>query len=484
MKNYTSFPAMGILLILFSFQSLLGNAEKRPDLNTLSASASCQIDPGMITATVTDASCPGSNDGSIMIEVNGPGTFNMCISQGCEMDDTTPNILKTQTAIYFNLAPGNYLVTVTDADGCIWYECFEVGEPEQIGYILDYEPIYCFGHSTEISVAGTGGTPPYILVDQNGSELAWFYNDVVIIGVTAGTHIWYLHDSNDCTKAQIEFTLNEPEPIITSMLSIEHGLCFGHESGSVQFSVTGGAPPYVFNMGDYQDGILTVENLHAGNHNLTVSDSKNCGPGEITFEIEEPEEINITIVQISPSTSGGTNGQIKLQINGGLAPFYISLNEGCEPVEEPEEYIYCEGEDIITFNGLEPGWKKINVTDQNSCVISYCVDIGIQQPDSDQMKKPGTSTDTLPDLKKAIKVFPNPFREHTHIELVLPEESYVILEIFNITGLRVASLFSGYISAFEKQQFTLLAESLPNGIYLCKLTIENKVITKRIILTR
>lgn len=472
-----------MLFILYSFQSLMANSATGPALVEPSLT-SCQIDPDMIIVTVTNVSCPESNDGSILVEINGSGQFNICITDGCEMDDDAQSeVLKSQTATYINLSPGNYLISVTDANGCSWYDCFEVGEPEPVNYTFGFEPIYCFGHTTEVSVAGTGGTPPYILVDHNGSELAWFNHETVVTGVGAGSHTWFLYDSKGCTPAQIEFSLTEPVPVIANLLSLEHGLCFGHESGVAQFSVSGGAPPYVFNMGNYQDGILTVENLPAGNHTLMVNDSKNCGPGEITFEIEEPEEINITIVEINHATMGGNPGQLKLEIYGGIAPYYVSLSDGCEPDNTAEQFIFYEGQEII-FNGLEPGWKNITVSDQNDCKVSECVQINTQHLQRESPETLNTGDEFGTERKLDVQVYPNPFRENTHIEFILPETRYVTLEVFSISGLRVATLFEGRADAFETQKFMLSAESLPNGIYLCKLTIENKVITKRIILTR
>ncbi|MBW6479120.1 MAG: T9SS type A sorting domain-containing protein [Bacteroidales bacterium] len=438
----------------------------------------------MILVTVTEVSCPGNNDGSIMVEINGSGQFNICITAGCEMDDDTPSqVLKAQTATYINLSPGNYLISITDANGCSWYDCFEVGEPEPVNYTFDYEPIYCFGHTTEVTVEGTGGTPPYVLVDHNGSELAWFDHETTVTGVTAGMHSWYLYDSMGCTPAQIEFTLTEPVPVIATLLSLEHGLCFGHESGRAEFSVSGGASPYFFNMGHYQDGILTIENLPAGNHNLIVTDSKNCGPGEVTFEIEEPEEIIITTTEVSPSLAGGNNGQIILDITGGIQPYYVSLNNGCEPDDTAETFIFYEGQEI-RFNGLNPGWKIITVSDQNGCLSSECIEINTQHFERKPSEILNVTDEFNPGSKPDVKIYPNPFRNNANIEFTLQESCYAVLEVFNISGLRVAALFEGRVGAYESQKFNLSSELLPDGIYIIKLTTENKSVTKRIIVSR
>ncbi len=477
-------PFVGLLIMFLSFQKTIAETTIYFNIAYTSGSTPCQIDRDHIQVTITNVSCPGNNDGIIMVEINSTDFYNINLSAGCEVNNNAETqIFRTPTATYSNLPSGNYLISITDTNGCSYSECFEVGEPEPLDYHFDYYPIYCFGHTTEVTVEGTGGTPPFILVDHNGSELAWFNHVAVVTGVTAGTHNWFLHDSMGCTPAQIEFTLTEPVPVIATLLSLEHGLCFGYESGSAQFSVSGGTPPYVFNMGDYQDGNLTVENLPAGNHTLMISDSKNCGPGEITFEIEEPEEIIISVTEASHAIWGGNNGQIILEIYGGIQPYYVSLNQGCEPDEITEPSLFYEGQEII-FNGLDPGWKNITVTDQNGCLVSECVEISTQHSQKNPSELRTETNDFVSDTKTDLKIYPNPFRNNTFIEFVLAENHYITLEVFNISGLRVATLFEGRVNALEAQKINFFAESLPGGIYICKLTIENKVITRRIILNR
>jgi hypothetical protein len=473
---------VGLLIMFLSFQKTMAETAIYFDITDTSASAPCPIDPDHIQVTITDVSCPGSNDGIIVVEINSTDLYNINLSVGCEVNnDEATQVLRTPTATYSNLPSGNYLISITDTNGCSYSECFEVGEPEPVQYHFDFEPVYCFGHTTEVTLGGTGGTPPYVLIDHNGSELAWFNHETVVTGVTAGTHNWFLYDSMGCAPAQINFTITEPVPVIATLLSLEHGLCFGHESGSAQFSVSGGVSPYSFNMGDYEDGILTVENLPAGNHTLTVSDSKNCGPGEITFEIEEPEEIIISVTEVSPALSGGNNGQIILEIYGGIQPYYVTLNEGCEPDNTTEPTIFYEGQEII-FTGLSPGWKNITVMDQNGCLVWECVEINTQHFHK-KLSELLNAADEF-DSEIDVKIYPNPFRNNAFIEFVLPESHYITLEVFNISGLRVATLFEGRVNAFEEQKFNLSGESLPTGIYICKLTIENKVVTHRIILSR
>jgi hypothetical protein len=477
-------PVVGLLIIFLSFQKIMAETSIYNGIENLSASIPCEIDPDHIQVTVTPVSCPENNDGIIVVEINGAGFYNINLTAGCEVsNDAESQVLRMPTATYSNLPSGNYLISITDINGCLYSECFEVGEPAPVNYYIDYEPVYCFGHTTEVTVGGTGGSPPYLLVDQNGAELAWFDNETIVTGVTAGMHSWFLFDSMGCTPAQIEFTITEPVPIIATLLSIEHVMCFGHESGRAQFSVSGGASPYFFNMGQFQDSILTIENLPAGNHNLMVTDSKNCGPGEITFEIEEPEEIIITITEVSPSLVNGNNGQIVLEITGGTQPYFVSLSNGCEPDDTAETFIFYEGQEII-FSGLDPGWKNITVSDQNGCLASECIEVNSQHFQRKPSEILNVADEFVPGSKPDIKIYPNPFRSNTNIEFVLPESCYVTLEVFNISGLRVATLFEGQVGAYETQKFNLSVGTLPDGIYIVKLTSENKSVTRKIIVSR
>jgi hypothetical protein len=79
--------------------------------------------------------------------------------------------------------------------------------------------------------------------------------------------------------------------------------------------------------------------------------------------------------------------------------------------------------------------------------------------------------------------YPNPFNPTTNISFALVKESNLKLEVFNILGEHVATLVQERRSAGQ-YSVTFNAVSLSSGIYLCKMTTDNFVDTKKMILMK
>ncbi|MBZ0179257.1 MAG: T9SS type A sorting domain-containing protein, partial [Melioribacteraceae bacterium] len=79
--------------------------------------------------------------------------------------------------------------------------------------------------------------------------------------------------------------------------------------------------------------------------------------------------------------------------------------------------------------------------------------------------------------------YPNPFNPSTTIEYSVTEESFIRLEVFNLLGKQVLTLVD------KKQQpgtyeVKFDGTNLPSGLYLYKLTANEKIVTKKMLLLR
>ncbi len=93
------------------------------------------------------------------------------------------------------------------------------------------------------------------------------------------------------------------------------------------------------------------------------------------------------------------------------------------------------------------------------------------------------SRSQLPAKAKLFQNYPNPFNPTTIIRYGVPKLSMVQLIVYNILGQRVISLVSKQQSA-GYYQVTLNANDLSSGLYLYRLEIGDKVITKKMILIK
>ena len=81
----------------------------------------------------------------------------------------------------------------------------------------------------------------------------------------------------------------------------------------------------------------------------------------------------------------------------------------------------------------------------------------------------------LPSAFAALTNYPNPFNPSTAIDFNLPEAGNVAVEIYNVSGQKVASLADGFMSA-GRHSIVWNAKNLSAGIYFCILKSEGKVL--------
>jgi hypothetical protein len=89
----------------------------------------------------------------------------------------------------------------------------------------------------------------------------------------------------------------------------------------------------------------------------------------------------------------------------------------------------------------------------------------------------------LPAKYELLQNYPNPFNPSTTIQFTLPEESFTKLEIFNVVGEKIETLVSETLSAgIHKYEWN--AENLVSGVYFYRLTSDNFVQIKKLVLMK
>ncbi len=83
--------------------------------------------------------------------------------------------------------------------------------------------------------------------------------------------------------------------------------------------------------------------------------------------------------------------------------------------------------------------------------------------------------------------WPNPFNPSTTIELTIPESAgkhiKLQLDVFNLNGQKVATLFDGFKSA-GTHRFVFNAVNLPSGIYFYRVSADGLTFSKKMVLTK
>lgn len=83
-----------------------------------------------------------------------------------------------------------------------------------------------------------------------------------------------------------------------------------------------------------------------------------------------------------------------------------------------------------------------------------------------------------------LNAYPNPFKDQLNFEFSVASESRVILEMFTVAGVRIATVFEGNVKAGELQKVMFNAGELSSGFYLYRMTTNESVITDKVLLAR
>ncbi|HQW23792.1 MAG TPA: T9SS type A sorting domain-containing protein, partial [Bacteroidia bacterium] len=84
-----------------------------------------------------------------------------------------------------------------------------------------------------------------------------------------------------------------------------------------------------------------------------------------------------------------------------------------------------------------------------------------------------------------VNAYPNPFSSKTTIEFMSPEYSGMTsVEVYSMSGSKIASLYNGTIEAGANYSVEFNAEDIPDGIYIYRIANNSKVINGRLILVK
>ncbi|MBW8048924.1 MAG: PKD domain-containing protein [Cytophagales bacterium] len=232
---------------------------------TVTDSAGCNafesitiIEPdGMnITTSSTDANC-GSSDGSVTVNVTG----------GIAPYSYSWNTGDTTTAVT-NLSSGSYLVTITDANGCVDSVAATVSNVGAPTITVNATDLSCNGSADgAVTLNVTGGSTPYSYWWSTGSTVQ---NQTNMI---AFTYFVTVTDASGC-ETTLSIVVDEPDPLSLTVTGIDVTGC-GISNGSAAANVNGGTSPYSYTWSTL-DITQTISGQPEGVYSVTVSDANGC----------------------------------------------------------------------------------------------------------------------------------------------------------------------------------------------------------------
>ena len=331
------------------------------DANNCTAVASVTIsEPGVLGTSIThtNISCFNACDGSMLASATGgtaPYTFEWIVSGYGLGDPFNPS--------QSNLCPSNFVVQVTDANGCTATTGTSIVEPAPLTLNVLGSDATC-GDLCDgtMEAVVTGGTMPYTYSWTDGSTTS------LVNGVCADEYDVTVTDARGCTiDGTIE--IEEPDALELEVVMAEipcHGAC----KAWIDLTVVGGEAPYQY---AWSNGATTEDltKICAGSYTVTVMDANGCDITQ-TFVLSEPAPFSVSFVSSDATCSNSCDGFGEATPSGGVPPYSYSWFGYSPIVDDSVQVALCGG----VYNVL--------AQDANGC--SVWTDVDIYAPDPIKVK--------------------------------------------------------------------------------------------------
>lgn len=355
--SYTyNWDTAGTIIQSGATQDLTGVLAGTYSVTVLAPNAACSesrtfvidqpIEALQMSGVVTNVECFATPTGAVNVSVwGGTPPYSYSWDSGATTEDIS------------GVSAGTYTLTVTDSRNCVISAPYTVAQPTQLTGVMSATDVACFGQQTgTVSVAMSGGTPPYSYSWQNSTTL--FAQDVAsLTNIGAESYQVTVTDANGCTWVGNQNVL-EPSQLVAS--SVETNVtCNGLSDGAIDLTVFGGSAPYTYQwtnsvpvvVGSGQD----LTNIPAETYTVLVTDNNGCTI-QLTREITQPPlPLAASTDVVDVLCFGENTGSVDLSVNGGTPPYTYSWNSGQTT------------EDI---SALLAGTYTFDVLDANNCPVS------------------------------------------------------------------------------------------------------------------
>jgi gliding motility-associated-like protein len=314
--------------------------------------------PGSITIvpSTTAALCNGSCDGKASFTVSGGSpAFNYTISPGSITGVANP------TVTINNLCPGNYTITVMDANNCTQIQTFTITQPPVLSGTVNVTNVTCDGLCNgSATLTPGGGTPPYTFTWSPGSQTI---NPISFL--CAGNYSVLVKDANSCTVT-VNYTITQPSSITPNVTKTDV-TCNNACNGVINATPSGGTGAYTYTLTSPTTTLTTnppYSSLCAGTYTLQIKDANSCIQSTV-ITITQPNALTVIAVSTSVSCFGGCDGSVSGSASGGT-PSYT--------------YVWSVPPSGTTFTSAVltnqcAGIYTLNVVDGNGCVGTKTVNI-------------------------------------------------------------------------------------------------------------
>lgn len=323
---------------------------------------------------VTHQALSCQSDAELLLVASGgtaPYTWSVDGVNFTAMNET----VASDTHLLQNITAGSYRYYIRDSFNCVSTISNEItiAPIEELTVTLDTSAavVNCNGESTafvEAFANGGLGNYQYALFADLAltNEIRANQSNGRFDNLPAGSY-YVRVQSEDCTTISEEIVVEEPTPLVVTP-TINDISCNGANDGSIVLDVQGGSGDYQFaispNLNQFVDE-NSFDELSPGDYRVIAQDSNGCFE-LIEFTLTEPDELAATTTVTDEICFDSSDGTVALQITGGTAPYYTSLDSNND-----SDFV----QDQFTYEGLSSGTHVVFIRDANGCEMAEVFEI-------------------------------------------------------------------------------------------------------------
>lgn len=165
---------------------------------------------------------------------------------------------------------------------------------------------------------------------------------------------------------------------------------------------------------------------------------------------------------------------------GGRVKAWISLSANPDSVAAVRDALHATVISSHEFpNFIDEVWEIVGMTIEDADAEYDGPDVDVRVIERTLDLEDVTSVDLdhraeIPE-RTAVVVYPNPFKGSSTIHIRTNSTGHVSVEVVDLVGRRVATVFDGLLRAGSDHHFTLSLDGHPSGLYIWRVVGESKV---------
>lgn len=330
------------------------------------------------SVVVKNVSCFGQNDGSISLN-NGTTTVTGGFPP-YNFSWTGPNNVSYNTENISNLAPGVYVLSITDQVGCSTTYTAHVASKAAMEFSsiqLVNEQLQCAEDSNaEINIQVKSDPSSQLQINWYKNGTSYATNTTNLTNLGGGSYEVVVTDTNSnpdapCTIRKT-FVIKAPQAFSATEIDSQSASCFDPNTGrSFTIAIEGGTAPYQYSINNgaavlFNSKETTISGLNSEGHVITVTDANQCKVE--TFNLAPYEALSYKGPQeftLAPC-EGEYNFSLDTKLVSGGSPFKDADNTPyyLYDWEGPDNFV---AQDITSFTAI-PGTYTLTITDSKDCI--------------------------------------------------------------------------------------------------------------------